>query len=219
MRKNEFKKLGITIKNNWRIAVVVTVMLAISGYILASYGMKKHFVTTADIYVESTDSVPSAEKAATVSLLFKSPKMYDAINENLVTKFSYAELAKLISVEQKNDTQIVTARFDCETASDSYKLSEIYLSQVQFVMDEYEANARMQVIASPVEPQRPEFPDERLFSVIGAGLGAIISVLGIIIIWKLDNTITSADNITDEYGVPVIGELMDLDNEIDYLGR
>ena len=49
--------------------------------------------------------------------------------------------------------------------------------------------------------------------------GLLISVLGIIVIWKLDNTITSADNITEQYGVPVIGELMDFDNEIDYLGR
>lgn len=219
MKKNELKKLWITIKNNWRIALVVTIMMTISGYVLASYGMTKHFITTSDIYVESTDSVPSAEKAQTVALLFTSPKMYDAINENLVTKFSYAELEKLISVEPKNGTQIISARFDCETSSDSYKLAEIYLGQVQFVLDEYEANAKIQVLSNPVEPQRPDFPDERVFAVVGGSIGAIISIIGIGVIWKLDNTITAADNITEQYGVPVIGELMDFDNEIDYLGR
>jgi len=219
LKKNEVKKLGITIKNNWRIALVVTIMLAISGYILASYGMTKHYITTSDMYVESTDAVPSAEKAQTIALLFTSPKMYDAINENLVTKFSYAELEKMISVIPTNGTQIIRATFDCETSFDSYKLAEIYLGQVQFVLDEYEANARIQVISTPVEPQRPDFPDERLFAVIGGMTGLLISVLGIIVIWKLDNTITSADNITEQYGVPVIGELMDFDNEIDYLGR
>ncbi|MBO6231868.1 MAG: hypothetical protein J6O50_15015 [Ruminiclostridium sp.] len=219
MKKNELKKLWITIKNNWRIALVVTIMMTISGYVLASYGMTKHFITTSDIYVESTDSVPSAEKAQTVALLFTSPKMYDAINENLVTKFSYAELEKLISVEPKNGTQIISARFDCETSSDSYKLAEIYLGQVQFVLDEYEANAKIQVLSNPVEPQRPDFPDERVFAVVGGSIGAIISIIGIAVIWKLDNTITAADNITEQYGVPVIGELMDFDNEIDYLGR
>ena len=219
MRKNELKKLGITLKNNWRVAIVVIIMLAISGYIFASYGMKKHFVTTADIYVESLDSVPPAEKAQMISLLFTSPKMYDAINENLVTKFSYAELAKLISVEPKNGTQIISATFDCETSSDSYRLSEIYLNEVQNVLDEYEANARIQVISAPVEPQRPVFPDERIFAAIGASIGFVISVIGIIVIWRFDNTITSADNLSEQYNVPVIGELMDLDNEIDYLGR
>ena len=181
--------------------------------------MTKHYITTSDMYVESTDAVPSAEKAQTIALLFTSPKMYDAINENLVTKFSYAELEKMISVIPTNGTQIIRATFDCETSFDSYKLAEIYLGQVQFVLDEYEANARIQVISTPVEPQRPDFPDERLFAVIGGMTGLLISVLGIIVIWKLDNTITSADNITEQYGVPVIGELMDFDKEIDYLGR
>ncbi|MBR5089876.1 MAG: hypothetical protein IK093_10660 [Ruminiclostridium sp.] len=219
MKKNELKKLGITIKNNWRIAVVVTVMLAISGYLLSSYGMTKHYITTAKVMVESTDDVPHTEKTATAALLFTSPKMYDAINDNLVTKFSYAELAKMINVVQESGTQIITATFDCETSSDSYKLAELYLSQLRPVIDEYEANLRATVISSPVEPQRPDFPDERLFTIVGASIGAALSILGIIIIWKLDNTVTSADNITEEYGVPVIGELMDFDNEIDYLGR
>ncbi|MBP3855709.1 MAG: hypothetical protein IK990_08895 [Ruminiclostridium sp.] len=219
MKKNELKKLGITIANNWRIAVVVTIMMGISGYLLASYGMTKHFVTTAEVYVESKDTISHTDKTSTLSLLFTSPKMYDAINENLVTKFSYAELAKIITVSHVSGTQIITAEFDCQTSSDSYKLAEIYLSQLRYVIDEYEANASVTVIRSPVEPQRPVFPDERLFTAVGAGIGAVLSVIGIIIIWKLDNTVTSADNITEQYGVPVIGELMDLDNEIDYLGR
>ena len=219
MKRYGLKKLWITIKNNWRIALVVTIMLAISGYILASYGLQKHYVTNAEIYVYSTDQVPAAEKTATVSLLITSPIMYEAINENLVTKFSYAELSRLISVEQQNGTQVIKTSFDCETSSDSYKLAEIYLSQLQYVVDQYEANAKIQVIGSPVQPQRPEFPDERIFAGIGAAIGFIISAIGIFIIWKLDNTITSADNITEQYNVPVIGELMDFDDEIDYLGR
>ena len=125
----------------------------------------------------------------------------------------------MIKVVPKNGTQIITATFDCETSSDSYKLSEVYLGQIQMVLDEYEADAKIEIIATPVEPQRPEFPDERLFTAIGAAIGVILSITGILVIWKLDNTITSADNITEEYGVPVIGELMDFDNEIDYLGR
>ncbi len=219
MKRNEIKRLGVTLKNNWRIALVVIIMMSISGYILAGYGMKKHYITTSDIYIESTDSVPAAEKAATAALLFTSPKMYDAVNDNLRTRFSYTELSKIIKVEQKNGTQIITATFDCETSSESYKLAEMYLALIQGVLDSYEANVTTQVISAPVEPQKPAFPDEFTFTVIGGSIGFLISLIGLFIIWRLDNTITSADNITEQYGVPVIGELMDLDNEIDYLGR
>ena len=208
-----------TIKNNWRVALVVVIMMAISGYVLANYGLTKHYVTTTDIYIESTDDMPPSEKAAMAALLFTSPKMYDAINENLNVQFSYAELEKIISVSQVNDTQLITAKFDCPTSMESYKLAELYLQLIQQVLDDYDANAETKVVRTPIEPQKPEFPDDTLFTIVGASAGAVISIIGLFIIWRLDNTISSADNITDEYGVPVIGELMDFDNEIDYLGR
>ena len=219
MKRNQLKKLGITLKNNWRIAVVTTVMMAICGYVFALYGMTKHYMTYTDVYIESTDSIRSDEKAATAALLFTSPKMYDSINEMLKTKLSYAELDRMINVKTNSETQIISASFDCETSSDSYRLSEVFLSRVQTVLDDFVANATAKVLAFPTEPRRPEFPDENLFAIIGACIGAVISVIGIIVIWRLDNTITAADNITEQYKVPVIGELMDFDNEIDYLGR
>lgn len=219
MKRNEFKKLINTIKSNWRVAVVVVIMMSISGYVLANYGLEKHFVTTADIYIESTDGTPPTEKAAMSALLFTSPKMYDAINANLNVQFSYAELEKIIDVQQVNETQIITATFDCHTSVESYKLAELYVDLIQQVLDDYDANAVTKVVRAPIEPQKPVFPDDMLFTIIGAISGAVISIAGIIIIWRLDNTITSADDIAEEYGVPIIGELMDLDNEIDYLGR
>ncbi len=208
-----------TIANNWRVAVVVTVMMAISGYILAGYGMKKHFVTTAEVYVESTDGSDPNEKATVAVLLFTSPRMYDAVNNNLRTKLSYAELDEIVDIQQKNGTQILTARFDCRTSVESYKMAELFVALMPGVLEDYGEKAEVRTISSPVEPQYPEYPDEMLFTVIGACIGFIISAAGIIVIWRLDNTITSADNITEDYNVPVIGEIIDLDNEIDYLGR
>ena len=219
MKRNEFKKLINTIKTNWRVAIVVIIMMSISGYVLANYGMEKHYITTTDIYIESTDGTPPTEKAAMSALLFTSPKMYDAINENLNVQFSYAELEKIIDVHQVNDTQIITATFDCKTSIESYKLAELYVQLIQEVLDDYDAHASTRVVRAPIEPQKPDFPDDMLFTTVGAIAGAVISIAGIIIIWRLDNTITSADDISEEYGVPIIGEIMDLDNEIDYLGR
>jgi len=208
-----------TIKNNWRVGLVVTIMMALSGYILAGYGMKKHFITVTEVYVESTDGTSPTEKAAIAALLFTSPRMYDAVNEYLRIKLTYAELDRIVTVGQKNGTQIIHAEFDCETSVESYKIAELFLALMQPVLDDYGESAELKIVVSPVEPQFPAYPDEMLFALIGACIGFLISAAGIIVIWRLDNTITSADNITEEYNVPVIGELIDLDNEIDYLGR
>lgn len=219
MKRNELKRLVNAIKNNWRVAVVLIIMLSISGYILANYGIKKHYVTTVKLSVSSTDQMSSPEKAAMAALLFRSPRMYDAINENLETKFSYTELGDIISTEQENGTQILTVRFDCQKSSESYKLAELFVMLMQDVLDAYEENAVLRMIDEPEEPARPEFPNDMVFTLLGGTAGLIISLLGIFVIWRLDNTITSADNLTEQYNIPVIGELIDMDNEIDYLGR
>lgn len=208
-----------TIANNWRVAVVVTIMMAISGYILAGYGLRKHFITHAEVYIEATDGTSSADKAAMTALLFTSPRMFDALNDNLKTKFSYAEFDEIIDVEQEAQTQIIKASFDCQTSVESLKIAELYLSLMQHVLDDYDAGAVVKIVTEPKEPQYPDYPDEMLFTIIGACLGFALSAAGIIVIWRLDNTIMSSDNIAEEYHVPVIGELTDLDNEIDYLGR
>ena len=219
MKGYKLKKLGNTIKTSWRIAVVVIIMMSISGYLLSAYGLKKHYIVRAEVYIESTDEVTHSEKTATAARLFSSPRMYDKINQNLRVPFLYSELNKMMVFTQKNDSQIIEAVFDCTRSSDAYKLAELSLSLSQQVLDDFDANAQLRIISSPVEPREPEFPNERMFTIAGAVLGAVIAVIGIIIIWKLDDTITRADNITEQYELPLLGELMDFDREIDYLGR
>ena len=219
MKGYKIRKLGNAIKTTWRIALVVIILMSVSGYLLSAYGLKKHYIVRAEVYIESTDEVTHAEKTATAARLFSSPRMYDAINQRLREPFLYAELNSMMSFKQKNNSQIIEAVFDCPRSSDAYKLAELSLSLSQKVLDDFEANAQLRIISFPVEPRDPEFPDETVFTIAGAVIGAVMAVTGIIIIWKLDDTITRADNITEEYELPLLGELMDFDREIDYLGR
>lgn len=195
------------------------VLTTISGYILSAYGLEKHYVCGMDIYIESTDGENPTQKAATAALLFTSPQMYDAINSHLSEKFTYAEFGKMLSVTQVNGTQLLRAEVDCRNSDTAYRLAEKYLELMQGVLDNYKANAKITVINAPYEPDYPVFPNDTIFTAAGAIFGFLISAIGIIIIWRLDNTITPADNLAEEYGVTVLGELMDFDREIDYLGR
>lgn len=218
-KKKGIKKLGTTILNNWRLAVVVIILTAISGYVLSAYGLKKHYITTFDIYVESYDGESSAEKADTAALLFTSPQMFNAINEQLVNRFSYAEFREMLSVERVNNSQLIHAEVDCPTSKDSYLLAEKYLQLMPSVLTEYTDAIGIIVTEPPTEPSEPVFPNETLFTAVGAVIGFIISVIGILIIWRLDNTITATDNLTEQYGVALLGEIIDFDREVDYLGR
>ncbi len=195
------------------------VLTTISGYLLSAYGITKHYVTTAEIYIESLDDQSSVQKAATCQLLFTSPQMYDTINDYLEIGFSYAEYEKMINVKQVNGTQVLKISVDCDNSAASYKLINLYMEHLPEVITNYKENATFRIVRSPVEPAMPSFPNDTLFTVGGALLGFLVAVTGTIVIWKLDNTITSDDDITELFNIPLLGEIPDFDNEVDYLGR
>ena len=194
-------------------------LTTISGYLLSAYGITKHYHTVTEIYIESLDDESNAQKAATCQLLFTSPQMYNTLNLQLQQGFTYAEYDEMITIEQINRTQMLKITVDCTTSSASYKLSELILRVLPTVIENYGAGAEFTVVRNPAEPSEPVFPDEDLFTLGGTLIGFVISIIGIIVIWKLDNTITSDDDLTEEYELDILGEIPDFDNEVDYLGR
>ena len=216
---SNYKKLIKTIQRNWKIFFVVIVLTTISGYLLANYGLTKHYHTITELYIKSEDSETDAQKAATCQLLFTSPQMYNTLNLQLEQGFTYAEYDEMIAVEQINGTRMLRITVDCSTSVDSYKLSEIILRVIPVVIKNYGEAATFTVMRNPVEPSKPVFPDEDTFIMGGALAGLLISLIGIIIIWKLDNTITADDELSEAYDIDILGEVPDFDNEVDYLGR
>lgn len=216
---SSYKKLIKTIQRNWKIFFVVIVLTTISGYLLANYGLTKHYHTITELYIKSEDSETDAQKAATCQLLFTSPQMYNTLNLQLEQGFTYAEYDEMIAVEQINGTRMLRITVDCSTSVDSYKLSEIILRVIPVVIKNYGEAATFTVMRNPVEPSKPVFPDEDTFIMGGALAGLLISLIGIIIIWKLDNTITADDELSEAYDIDILGEVPDFDNEVDYLGR
>ena len=91
---SSYKKLIKTIQRNWKIFFVVIVLTTISGYLLANYGLTKHYHTITELYIKSEDSETDAQKAATCQLLFTSPQMYNTLNLQLEQGFTYAEYAR-----------------------------------------------------------------------------------------------------------------------------
>lgn len=145
--------------------------------------------------------------------------MYDTINDYLEYDFTYAEYDRMIDVKQVKGTQVLKVTVDCDNSPASYKLMTKFLSLLPEVIENYKGNASFRIVRDPIEPSAPSYPDDKIFTIGGALLGILIAVTGTIIIWKLDNTITVDDDLTELFNIPLLGELPDFDNEVDYLGR
>lgn len=217
--QSSYKKLVRTVERNWKIFLVVIVLTTISGYLLANYGLTKHYETISEIYIESLDEETDAQKAATCQLLFTSPQMYNAINLRLERGFTYMEYDEMLTIEQVNNTRLLRITVDRDQSGDSYRMNALILDIIPSVISNYGEKADFVIIRNPVEPSEPVFPDEKIFIMGGALIGLTISIIGILIIWKLDNTITADDDLMEEYDIDILGEIPDFDEEVDYLGR
>lgn len=219
MKRNRFKRFINTFVSNWRIMVVVIVLTTISGYLLSAYGLTKHYVTNMDVIITDGSGNSDPVNAATAVLLFRSPNMYNTLNDTLQTKHTYEEYDNAFTVTQEPGTGFLKIQVDFPTPEKSYAMANRYLDVMPEVLGGYIEKSGITIISEPVAPTAPVFPNDGFFVLIGFAAGVLLSIIGIFIIWALDNTITSADNLSEQYNIPVLGELMDFDTEIDYLGR
>lgn len=219
MKRNRFKRLINTFVSNWRIMVVVIVLTTISSYLLSAYGLTKHYITNMNVIITDGSGNSDPVNAATAVLLFRSPNMYNTLNDGLETKHTYEEYDNAFAVTQEPGTGFLKIEVDASTPEKSLALANRYLDAMPEVLGGYIEKSGITIISEPVAPTTPVFPNDGLFVLIGLAAGVLISIIGIFIIWALDNTITSADNLSEQYNIPVLGELMDFDTEIDYLGR
>lgn len=207
--------------------LVAVVLCMATGYVLSEYVLEKHFVSTAQLFIERTEEQSqtaeeisaSQQLAANAVLVLKSPLMYDRLNQSFEETFSAAEYDKMITVSRQAGTQIIDIKTDCNAALSAYYLAEALTELSPEVISGFIGYGVVKVMKSPDLPTAPAFPSVEGFMALGALAGLLLSIIGVLIIWLTDKTISPEDDILTEYNVPVFAEIIDFEARIPERGK
>lgn len=219
----DIKELFEVIINKIGIIILATLFAAIIAFALSKFYISPKYESTTKIYLiaknEDTNNITTSDLQLSSQLtndymtLVKSRPVLEKVISDLNLDTNPKNFANLISVSNPNNTRIIiitTKYSEPETAkaiADSVRT--ISAEHIQNIMDLEEVN----VVEEGNLPENPTSPNVLLNTIIGAVLGTIISTLIILIIYFLDDTIKSPDDVERHLGLSVLGSIPIQDDE------
>ena len=116
-----------------------------------------------------------------------------------------AELKKAISVDTQQNSQVFTLKVKTNNAEKSATIANtvasIFKQQISHIM----SVNNVTIISRANTPKNASFPNKKIFTLVGAILGLIISFAFVLIQELTDTTVKGDDFLTDELGLTNLG--------------
>ncbi len=211
-------------KRAWLIAISI-VLVGIIGFSVAAFGITPKYSSSVMLYVNNGNfsvgeifSVSSSEILGARSLV----ETYIVILENRTTlnkvidkagvSYTFDELEDMIVAESVNGTEVMRVTV---TSTDPYEAANI-ANAIGVVLpmriSEIIEGSSMEVVDSGAVSLKKVEPSITGFTVVGMLVGAVLSVLVLIVIDMLDDTIRSEEYILQNYDFPILAKIPDLEN-------
>jgi len=163
--------------------------------------------------IQSSDIRTNLELINTYNDIIKSNRILESVKSDLALDFSVNRLMQMISVNNANQSQVVTVKV---RDIDPYRAESIANKTVSVFQDEILVllnvdNVNTLTPATVGENPQPVSPNLVLNIAIGAVLGLMVTVGMIFLIEYLDTTIKTEEDIETLLDIPVIGTVSHID--------
>lgn len=199
-----------------RIVIIVAAVLAATaiGFVLTQFFIAPEYTASTRMYVlnrsDETNVVYSDFQTSTLmssdyKALITGRNVTDEVISDLGLNMSSGQLAKLITVTSPDNTRIVQIDVidtDPQRAADiANAVYETAAEQIQSIMD---VDAVSLVYSAEV-PESPSSPSLLRNTIIAAALGFIVAVGVLVVIYILDDTIRTEEDVERYLGLGTLG--------------
>ncbi|MCI5839017.1 MAG: Wzz/FepE/Etk N-terminal domain-containing protein [Peptoniphilaceae bacterium] len=159
--------------------------------------------------IQLNDVQLNQKLVGTYTEIIKTRGIAEIVIKNLGLDLSYEDFISMISVNSKNDTEIFEVSVKDtipERASDiANETSKVFKDSIVKIMNV----DNVQILDKAIVPEKPYSPNIIRNAVIGFLFGIMVSMFTSIIRFLTDTRIKSSEDITNEFGLPVIGIIPD----------
>jgi len=186
----------------WVVAVVSLILAAI-GFSLAAFVITPTYSASVMLYVNNSSftmgdlgfSISSSELTAAQSLaktytvLLKNRTTLERLIDETGVDYTWEDVYEMIESGPVNETEVMSVTVTCEDPYEAEKIANgIALVLPQRVAEIVEG-ASMEVVDSAIADTEKVGPSITMFTIVGFLLGAILSVVVMIVMVLMDNTV------------------------------
>lgn len=207
----------------WLIAVS-SILVAAIAFSVAAFVIKPTYSSSIMLYVNNSSftvgdlgfSISSSEISAAQSLvktytvLLKNRTTLNEIIKNTDVPYDWEELYDMIEAAPVNETEIMEVTVTCESPYEAEKIANEIAKVLPKRVSEIVEGSSMEVVDSAIAVDKKVAPNITKYTAIGFVLGALISIIFLVVIALFDNTIHDEEYIINNYNYPVLAKIPDL---------
>lgn len=203
----------------WWLIVLVAVVAAAAAFAYTRCCVDDMYRTSTTIYVnnfkegEKMESVSTSQLSASARLvstyinIVNSDRVMDKVSAELNGDYTAAELKRMVSAKQIDETEIfaiyVTGPDASETARVANMLAKVVPEEIGALIE----GSSARVIDMAKVPAARYSPSYRKNTVIGGVIGAVVVLAYLTLVFLLDVRIKSEEELSNLFQLPVLGQI------------
>jgi len=163
----------------------------------------------------SYSSISNAELVAaqnlvdTYIIILNSRKTLNKVNNEAGLDYDYEDLKSMISADAVNHTELFSIAVTSEEPEEAALIANTILKVLPNEISEVVDGSSVRIVDQAVVPTEKSFPNEKVFTIIGALLGFFISCFIILIMFVKDTKIHDEDYLMKTFDLPVLAVIPD----------
>lgn len=212
-------------KRAWLIALCGLLAAAI-GFAIAAFAIAPTYSSSVKLYVNNSSislgntnfSISASELTAAQSLvktygdILDSRSTLERIIDKADVEYTWKELSEMIAYAPSNDTEIMRVTVTCKDPYEASKIANTIAEVLPVRISEIIDGASMEVVDSAIPDLEKVAPSITQYTGISLIIGVLISVMVLIIIALMDDTIHDEDYVLRNYDYPILGKVPNLLN-------
>lgn len=215
------------VKSVWRrawIIAVAAVLVAAIGFSVAAFAVAPSYSSSIMLYINNSSlsvgdmsfSISSSEISAAQSLvktytvILKNRSTLEAVAEQTKLDYTWEELYDMITAAPVDGTEIMGVTVTCGDPYHAEKIANGIAVVLPQRIAEIVEGSSMEVVDSAVVNLQKVDPSITKYTAIGFILGAVISLIVLVVLALMDNTIHDEEFILNNYDYPILAKIPDL---------
>ena len=208
----DLKELFFVLLHRWWIILLAGIICAGGAGVYTKTMVTPLYKSSATIYILSKDTVVSlsdiqlgSQLTKDYTVLVKSRPVIDQVIENLDLDMTYGQVLSRLELANPTDTRMITITFTDEDPEMAKKVADevakVSKARVKEIMNTQEPT----IAEEGYVPNQPSSPNTMKNVVMAGLLGVLLAMAVIVVIYLMDDTIKSSDDIEKYLGLTTLG--------------
>ena len=213
-------------KRIWAV-VAVSLITAVVGFMLAAFVIKPTYSSSIMLYVNNSSfnvgdlgfSISSSELTAAQSLaktytvLLKNRTTLERLIDEIEVDYTWEDIYDMIESSPVNETEVMQVTVTCDDPHEAARIANGIAVVLPQRVTEVIEGASMEVVDSAIVDTEKVAPSITLYTVVGFTVGLLLSVVTLIIIALMDNTVHDEEYVIRTFGYPILAQVPNLHDD------